>query len=295
MTIQSCHAEHDLRKLVFAIVIEYDGNKPALMIGAIAMFCRSFIVIGTLVFFANPATVFAGPPTRIQVRVIDQQGVPVEGAFLQARYLATIPQDGKDFHVPLELADSQTTDSNGRCEMSLRDASWTIAGLSAHRPELTTDEVVKLHEDAPADPQRREEIEREIEDRSARYSVAYQLLTPETQDGALITLQMVPAVKVTGRLRVSGQPIAKAFVTIYSEESPIDQLFARWTTHQTDVEGRFCEYSVLGDLDRVRIDVERASGKWVLELRDVQSKRTSNGLDFELDTERKDYTLITTK
>ncbi|TWU51511.1 hypothetical protein [Rubripirellula reticaptiva] len=245
-----------------------------------------------ILLLATPTGVFADLPDRIPIRVVDEQGEPIEGATVEARYLKTIRQDGKDYRVPMELAPPQTTDMNGRCELALHVVSWTLAGLYAHRVELTTDEAMKLCDDAPRDPLEREAFDRDLNDRCQRFRSAYRVLTSEPVGDAEVTLKMARAIRVTGRVQVSGSPLAKAFITIHSRKTQIDQLFPRSAPELTDDEGRFSFYSVPGDLDRARIVVERSSGNRVLTLSDIRSKPTSTGVMFEFDTEVKDYALV---
>lgn len=245
-----------------------------------------------VLLLATPAWVFADVPRRVPIRVVDEQGEPVEGAVVRARFLETVQQNGKDYRVPMELASPQTTDMNGRCELALHDVSWSLAGLKAHRVELTTEEAMKLCDDAPTDPLERKAFDRELSERCQRFSSAYRILAPETNSDELITLELARAIKVTGRVQVNGRPLANAFVTIYSLKTQVDELFARSSPELTDHEGRFSFYSVPGDLDRARIVAERSSGNRVLTLADVQSKRTTTGVVFDFNTEAKDYAVV---
>ncbi|WP_372721606.1 hypothetical protein [Novipirellula sp.] len=244
----------------------------------------------SVLLLAIPTDVFADGPNRISIRVVDDQGDPVADASVVARYQQIIHQNGKEFRVPMELAVPQTTDADGRCELLLYDVSWTLAAISALRAELKTEEIMEMVDDAPADPLAREEFLRALYERGRRFSSAYHLLTLEAKGEPQITLQMAKAIKVTGRVQVNGKPLAKAFVTISSKPTSMDQLFSRWAPELTDQEGKFEYYSVPGDLDRARIVVERPKGNRSLMLEDVRSKTTSDGLHFELDTRAKDYT-----
>lgn len=253
---------------------------------------QTILVSTTVLLLATQTGVFADLPDRVLIRVVDEQGEPIEGATVEARYLETIRQDGKEYRVPMKLAPPQTTNMNGRCKLALRNVSWTLAGLHAHRVELTTEEAMKLSDDAPRDPLEREAFDRDLNDRCQRFRSAYRVLNPEPVGDAEITLKMARAIKVTGRVQVSGSPLAKAFITIHSRKTQIDQLFPRSAPELTDDEGRFSFYSVPGDLDRARIVVERSSGNRVLTLSDIQSKPTSTGVMFEFDTEVKNYSLV---
>ncbi len=252
---------------------------------------QAILIITSALFLAIPIGVFADDSVHIPVRVVDEHGEPVEGATVEARYLKIIRQEGKDYPVPMELSPPQTTDVNGRCEMALHDVSWTLAGLYAHRVELTSEEAMKLCDNAPNDSLAREAFDRELNDRCRRFRSAYRILAPEPDGDTQITLKMARAIKVTGRVQVNGRPLAKAFVTIYSRKTQIDQLFPRSAPELTDDEGRFSCYSFPGTLDQARIVVERSDGNRVLTLSDIRSKPTSTGVMFELDTEAKDYAL----
>ncbi len=244
----------------------------------------------SVLMLAIPTDVFADGPNRISIRVVDEQGDPVADASVVARYQQIIHQNGKEFRVPMELAAPQSTDADGRCELLLYDVSWTLAAVHALRAELKTEEIMEMVDDAPTDPLAREEFLRALYERGRRFSSAYHLLTLEAKGEPLITLQMAKAIKVTGRVQVNGKPLAKAFVTIGSQPTAIDQLYSRWAPELTDHEGKFAYYSVPGDLDRARIVVERADGNRFLNLNDVRSKTTSAGLDFQFDTRAKDFT-----
>jgi hypothetical protein len=256
------------------------------------MSIKTILIPAAVLLLVSPTEGFADVPGRIRIRVVDNRGEPVEGATVAARYLETIRQNGKEHRVPMELTPPQKTDIDGRCELALHDATWSLAGLYAFRVELTTEEASKLYDDAPTDPLEREAFDRELKDRCERSSSAYQVITPEVDRDALITLKMASAIKVTGRVQVNGKPLAKAFVTIYSRKTPIDQLFARSAPVLTDSKGRFSFYSVPGDLDRARIEVERSSGNRILTLSDVASESTSTGLVFDFDTKAEDYALV---
>ncbi len=245
-----------------------------------------------LIPLSAPATVFAESQRSISVRVVDEQGEPVEGAEVRARYLEDVHQGEKVYRVPMELAPPQRTDANGRCALHLHQVSWLQAGLCAHRVELTTDEVMDLYDGAPADPSELERFEREINDRCQRFRSAYQILTSHQGDHQTITLKMAKAIKVTGRVQVGGRPLANAFITIYSPKMAIDELFPRSSPVLTDQAGRFSFYSVPGKLDLARIVVERRKGNRVLKLTDVPSEPTSEGLSFYFDTEVDDYELV---
>ncbi|GAA5505047.1 hypothetical protein [Novipirellula caenicola] len=244
----------------------------------------------SILLLAIPADAFADGRNRISIRVVDAQGDPVADASVVARYQQIVHQNGKEFRVPMELAAPQTTDADGRCELSLYDVAWTLAGVHALRAELKTEEIMEMVDDAPADPLAREQFLQALYERGRRFRSAYHLLTAKAKDEPQITLQMEKAIKVTGRVLVNGKPLAKAFVTISSKPTSMDQLFSRWAPELTDDEGKFAYYSVPGDLDRARIVVERPKGNRSLMLEDVRSKTTSDGLHFELDTRAKDYT-----
>ena len=255
------------------------------------MIAKNTCIALVVFWFATSTCVFADDRQRISIQVVDEQAKPVEGATVAARYLKTVQQIGKDYPVPMELTPSQTTDANGCCELTLGDVDWSLAGLEAHRVELTTEEAMKLCDDAPRAPVEREAFDRELNDRCQRFGSAYQVLTPNTDLDELVTLELAKAIKVTGRVRVDGRPLEEAFVTIHSRKTQVDQLFARSAPELTDHEGRFSFYTVPGDLDRARVIAERSSGIHVLTLADVPSKRTSTGFHFELDTVAKHYTL----
>jgi uncharacterized GH25 family protein len=237
----------------------------------------------------NPVLALAEAPPVIVVRVIDAQGKPAKGAEVRARYLASIRQEGKVYQVPMELAPPQTTDVNGRCELVPRDVSWSLAGLNAHHVEMTTDEAMELYDNAPEAPDERQAFEAMVNDQLQRYSTAYRELTPSLDLRQPITLRLEKAIKVSGRVQVNGRPLAGAFVTISSRKTAVDKLFARWAPELTDQNGSFSYYAIPGDLDRAKITVERPGSNRILNLTNVPSKRTSDGLLFEFNTQAKDY------
>lgn len=102
---------------------------------------------------------------------------------------------------------------------------------------------------------------------------------------------MKKSVRVTGCIRVSEQPLPKAFVTISSPKTQIDRLFARSSPVVTDQEGRFSFYAIPGKLNKAKIVVERASWKRVLHLAEVTAKPTPAGLMFHIDTVASDYVI----
>ncbi|MGB7325090.1 MAG: hypothetical protein WBD31_09475 [Rubripirellula sp.] len=250
--------------------------------------------IAVVVLLAFTAGVVADASDQIRVQVVDEQGTPVDGASVIARYLATIRQGEKDFLVPMELSSRQITDKNGHCVLALHDVPWTLAGIHAHRVELTTEEAMKLCDDAPRDAIEREAFDRDLDDRCRRFRSAYQLLDSDADGKTMITLKMTRAIKIAGRVRVNGVPLAKAFVTIHSKKSPIDQLFSLSAPEHTDHEGKFSCYCFPSDLDQARIVAERPSGNRRLVLRDVRPTSTSitTGMMFEFDTDAKDYEVV---
>ena len=244
-----------------------------------------------LVLCLMPALVFAQRPRQISIRVVDERDKSVEGAEVHARYLATVREGNKEYRIPTELGDPQTTDANGRCKMILQDVSWSLAAIEAHRPGMTTEERDKLVDDAPKEPSNLEAFEREVKDLVEQTSTAHQMLSPEMDANQLITLKMKKTIKVTGRVRVDGKPLAKALVSIFSPPTQIDQLFPRSSPSRTDDTGRFSFYSIPGELNRARIVVERANGNRVLDLTGVSAQPTPDGLRFELETIASDYLL----
>jgi len=244
-----------------------------------------------LILCLAPTCVLAETLQQISIQVVDARGKPVKGAEVRARYLATVRQGTEEYRIPIELAPPQTTDANGQCKMVPHDVSWSLAAIKAHRVEMTTEEAMKLYDDAPTDPPKFEAFEREVDERLQRYSTAYRQLTPDMDANQPITLKMAKAIKVTGRVRVGGRPLAKAFLTIYSPKTPIDQLFPRSSPSVTDQTGQFSFYSTPGKLNQARIVVERVSGNRVLNLTDIPTKPTPAGLVFELDTDAGDYVL----
>lgn len=113
-----------------------------------------------------PACAFAETLREITVQVVDEDGEPVEGAEVRARYLANVRQGAKEHRFPMELSRPQTTDTNGQCKLVLREVAWSLAAIKAVRPEMKVDEALKLHDKAPREPLQREAFEREIDDRS---------------------------------------------------------------------------------------------------------------------------------
>jgi hypothetical protein len=236
-----------------------------------------------------PTCIRAEARQPISIQVLDEDGKPVEDAHVQVRYLATVKQDAKEYRVPMELAPAQTTDSSGQCKLELHDVDWELAAIEALRAGLSSAEVDKLYDNAPKETEKLEAFEREVKDRGQRFIAAYQVLTPDMHTDSPIIMKMAKAVKLNGHVHVDGKPLAKALLTVYSPKTQIGQLFPQSGTVLTDQQGRFDFYSIPGKLDRVRIVVERKSGNRVLDLADVPSKQTANGLVFELDTRARDY------
>ncbi|MEM8670955.1 MAG: hypothetical protein AAGG48_25730 [Planctomycetota bacterium] len=240
----------------------------------------------------HTTVVFAEESQQVAIQVLDENGKPVEGASVEARYLETIHQNGKDYTVPMDLAERQKTDKEGRCQLTLYGVSWKLAGLSAHRVEVTTDEAIAMLEDAPKDPEKRRAFERDLDDQCQRYRSSYLLLDPDFDRDQPIALQMERSVKVSGSLHVNGKPIAKAFVTIHSQKTEIDRVFTRSSPDLTDDEGKFSGYCIPGNLDQARIVVERSDGNRVLTLSDVPSTQTATGKVYRFDTQVKDYAVV---
>lgn len=238
-----------------------------------------------------PTCAVAETLREITVQVVDEDGKPAGGAEVKARYLANVRQGAKEYCFPMELSRPQTTDTNGQCRLVLRDVAWSLAVIEAVRPEMKLDEALKLYDKAPREPLQREAFEREIDDRLERCSTAFQQLPPSADPSQPITLKMKKSVRVTGRIRVSEQPLPKAFVTIYSPKTQIDRLFARSSPVLTDQDGRFSFYAIPGKLNQAKIVVERESGKRVLQLAEVTAKPTPAGLTFDIDTVASDYVM----
>ncbi|TWU48209.1 hypothetical protein [Rubripirellula reticaptiva] len=169
---------------------------------------------------------------------------------------------------------------------------WTLAGIYAHRVELTTEEAMKLCDDAPQDREGRKAFDRHLDDRCQCFRSAYHLLGPDADGETLITLKMTRAIKVAGQVQVNGTPLANAFIMIHSKKTAIDQLFPRSAPELTDHEGKFSCYCFPGDLDQARIVAERPSGNRVLTLSDIQPTSTATGMMFEFDTDAKDYEVV---
>ncbi|TWT94489.1 hypothetical protein [Stieleria varia] len=252
---------------------------------------RSLTTFSFLVAFlllSNKGLV-AQPPRFVFVYVQDEQGKPIDGVTVEARYMQIVQQDGQEFPVPTELAKSQTTEKGGRCKLTLTTSDWSLAGLHAHRPGLTSEEISKLYDNAPSDPDELKAFEKEVNDRSRQFRAAYQLLSPDAESGALIKLKLQKAINISGQLKVDGRPLPKAFVEIHSRKDDLSQLFAHSSPELTDDQGRFDFYATPGDLDQAKIVVERPAGNHVLTVSDVQSKPTPSGLVFNFETAAKDY------
>ena len=83
-----------------------------------------------------PAVGFAKGARQISIRVVDERDKPVKGARVRARYLASIHEGGQEYRVPLELANPQTTDANGKCRLILQGSLLFMqfrASLIGHR------------------------------------------------------------------------------------------------------------------------------------------------------------------
>lgn len=249
--------------------------------------CNACIFVLCLI----PSSVLAQRPREISIQVVDEHENPVEGAEVSARYLATVRRGNKEYRIPMELAASQTTDANGRCTMKLERNSWSLAAIAAHRPGMLAEERDTLYDEAPTEPSKSEAFERDVKDLAERYSSAQQLLDPEIDGNQGITLKLQKTIKITGRVLIDGKPLAKAHVSIFSPPTQIDQLFPRSSPYLTDHTGRFGFYSLPGELNRARIEVERANGNRVLDLTGVSGQPTPDGLHFEFETIASDYIL----
>lgn len=249
----------------------------------------SLRVLATLLVCS--ASIAAAQET-VQVLVVDEKGDPVHDARVTSRYLETVQQDGKTYQVPMQLAAPETTDTNGRCTLNLTQSDWSLAGLHAFRTELTTDQVIELHEKAPEQAKAREEYLRKVDDRGRRFHSAYQILESKREEQGPITLKMKKAVRVSGQLIVDSSPVARAFVTIHSDKQPIDRLFPRSSPEYTDREGRFSFYAFPGPLNHVQILVERPQAKYVLEKKDVAYDSIAGGMVFELNAKASEFKKI---
>ena len=253
---------------------------------------KQLLIISALSLFAWHSSVAGATLRRIQVKVVDETGKPVSGATVDARYLETTSQGGKDYHLPMDLAKSKETDSNGLCELHLNDINWSLAGLRAFRPELKTEEAEKLLGDAPKDKQEVEAYERRVNESMRRFSIGKMLLDPQTVDNTQVTLQLSSSERITGRVLLDGKPLSGAYVLIHSRSTPIDELFARNSPEITDNEGRIDYYSEPGDFDRARIVIELQKEKRVLPVASIPWTLTAGKREFVLDTNTKDYRVI---
>ena len=260
--------------------------------GGLTMYPMTIISLRILATLLVCSASFAAAQETVQVLVVDEKGDPVQDAKVTSRHLETVQQDGTTFHVPMQLASPETTDTNGRCTLTLTQSHWSLAGLHAFRTELTTDQVIELHEKAPEEAKAREEYLRKIDDRGRRFHSAYQILEPKREEQGPITLKMKKAVRVSGQLIVDSRPVAKAFVTIYSDKEPIDRLFPRSSPEHTDQEGRFSFYAFPGPLNHVQILVERPQAKYVLEKKEVACDSIAGGMVFELNAKASEFKKI---
>lgn len=253
---------------------------------------KQLLMISALLLFAGQSSFAAGKLRRIQVKVVDETGKPVSGATVDASYLKTVSKNGKDYQLPMDLAKSQETDSNGLCELQLNDVRWSLAGVRAVRHALTLEEAEKLLDDAPRDKQLVEAYQRDVYESRRRFSIGKMLLEPQTADGTRLTLQLSSAERITGHVLLDGKPLAGAHVIIHSRSTPIDKLFARNSPELIDKEGRIDYCSERGNFDRAQIIIEHPKEKRVLTVASIPWKLTEGKREFILDTNSKDYESI---
>ncbi len=254
---------------------------------------RNIITLAVIAVLAIQSSSAGAGPRRIQVKVVDESGEPVSEATVSARYLATVSQNDKNYNVPLELATFQTTDLNGCCELRLKDVDWSLAGLEAVRPGLTSDEARDLLDNGPKDHKKLEAYEHEVYGRAKQFRIGFILLDPSAEDGSQLTLKLTSAERITGKVRLDGKPLVKAYVHFFSRPSPIDKLFPVTAPQRTDADGRIDYFSVPGELDRGRVVIESEQSKRVLSLTNIDWTRTTSGRELVLATNSKDYELIT--
>ena len=242
-----------------------------------------------ILFLVTPASILACDETQIQVRVIDQNGQPIEGATIDARYLRTVKQEGRVYKFPFELSKLGTveTDENGLAKLTLEDVDWELAGLHAFRRILTSDEEMELYDRLPKNELRRKALEEAISKRARQAYNAYKILSPDSDFEKLITLKMERPIEVSGRILIDEQPLRKGYVMIRSPQTKIDKLFPRWSPWLTDKEGRFSFFTVPRELSHARIEDESGGKERFVELKNVSATRTSKGavVDFDLKSE----------
>lgn len=247
------------------------------------------LLFAACALFVLQLSAFGDPPRKLQVKVLDALGNPVQGATVQARYLENVSQDGKSYKMAMPLANDCETDALGVCALQLKEVKWSVAGVSVLRRELTSEDASNLLENAPDDPKERERYERSVYDRVQRVSMAYSLLDPQTTGDAPFTIRMLPLQRITGSIRLDGKPLVGANVMIFPKSSPLDDLFAACVMGRSDSDGKIDLYSAQNEFDRGRIVIERERFKSVLTLTKIPWKPTEDGREIQLDTKLSDY------
>ena len=250
---------------------------------------KRILVVAALALLVFQVSVVGAPPRKLQVKVLDELGNPVQGATVESRYLARFSQDNRSNSLPLPLATACETDAQGLCELQLKDANWSLAGVSVLHRELSTEDASDLLDKAPADPKEREQYERSVYDRLQRVRIAYSLLDPQTAGEAPFTIRLLPLQRITGSIRLDGKPLAGADVMIFPKSSPLDDLFTVYVGERSDSDGNIDFYSAQHQFDRCRIVVENERSKRVLTLTNIPWKPTEDGREILFETKLSDY------
>ncbi|QDV45954.1 Regulatory protein BlaR1 [Stieleria neptunia] len=114
------------------------------------------------------------------VTVVDTNGSPVEGAWVQCQFIETLDRDHRTYHLSQTLAESAKTGPDGRCSLVLRRSAWEHGTVSV----MKTD-----YEDASPRP---------------RFTAAQATINPNSN--APIKLVLRDPWLVSGRVMLDGKP-----------------------------------------------------------------------------------------